>query len=372
MSHVKSIIVNTTVTPGGQFPDTLEVTFDCPLAELIRSSVIDSGNPDSTAISLDASHFSMSGQATNWMDPNLHDFEAGFVDATISENGEGSLLTLSLGDFKDKYFFVESWAVTNSTNEDLSFDSSQIEKVIAPVADDFKTYTTEDGEKFNYHLFTPEDDGKPLPIVVVFHGFADTHNLLAYRTSLAWATKEAQEKRPCYVLSPTVANEVYFMDETRASVFPLVYEKLQEMITDGKVDKDRIYVMGNSFGGMSTIEFSEMYPDVPAGAMALCAALNYSKSAMDNLEKITAIPLRIAAAENDGTIPAENSKNMYQKLSQAGSKDVSIKIYTDDEMNAAGGSSNPDSTFSYHHVEMAAMEGTEFEHYAEWLFSQHK
>lgn len=343
-SIVSSVVVNTTVTLGGQFPDSLSVTLE----------TIPEG-------SISASDFTMEGEATNWMDPKLHGFTAAFSEAVL----EGDQLTLTFGDFKDKYFFVDHWIVTNTAIPELSFSSDKISQVIAPVADEFETFTKEDGEAFDYHLFTPADTLIPQPLVVVFHGFADTHNLLAYRTSLAWAEEAAQAERPCYVLSPTVEDATYFTGEGRDQVFEAVYAKLQQMIRDGKVDPNRIYIMGNSFGGMSTIEFMEKYPDVAAGALALCSAVNYSETAVANLSLLPDVPIWFAHAEHDGTIPSENSKNMYQILTELGHKQMHLTIYSDEEMNAAGASSDPDSTFSYHHVEMAVMEDPA---YAQWLF----
>lgn len=347
-SIVSSVIVNTTVTPGGQFPDNLCVTLN---------SV-----PEGT---IEASDFTMEGWASNWMDPKLHSFTAAFSEAVL----DGSQLTLTFGDFRDKYFFVDHFVVTNTVLPELSFASDKITQIITPTADQFETFLKENGETFDYHLFTPEDTSIPQPLVVVFHGFADTHNLLAYRTSIAWAEETAQKERPCYVLSPTIDDATYFTGEGRDQVFEAVYEKIQTMITEGKVDPSRIYIMGNSFGGMSTIEFMEKYPDIAAGALALCSAVNYSDTAVANLNQLPDLPIWFAHAEHDGTIASDNSKNMYRILTELGHTKMHLTIYTDEEMNAAGGSSDPDSTFSYHHVEMAVMEDPA---YAEWLFAQRK
>jgi len=345
-SIVKEVVVQTTVTPGGQFPNTLEVK----LAEEYQGEV-------------NAADFAMRGKATNWMDPSLHSFEAGFTEAKL----EGEMLTLTFGEFKDKYFFVENWEVVNKNDSKLSFTSDKISRVVAPVADEFVYHSVDDGEEFNYHLFTPEDTSKPQPIVVVFHGYADTHNLLTYRTSVAWAEPEAQKKRPCYVMSPVIGDEEYFMAEDREKVFTAVHDKIQKMIDDGLVDANRVYMMGNSFGGMSTIEYMESYPNTVAGALALCSALNYSEAANDKLDALNDSAIWIAQAEHDGTISSDNSKQLYETLTANGNSKSKLTIYSDEEMNEAGCSPDNNSTFSYHHVEMKVMED---ETYAEWLFSQ--
>jgi len=343
---VSEVKVFTEVTPGGQFPRSLRVVLN-----------------DKYKKEVNASDFEMIGKATNWLDPSLHDFTASFTDASV----DGDVLTLTFGDFKDKYFFVDSWEISNKSDPDLIISSNQISRVVAPVADDFQYFSTNDGEEFNYNLFTPEDTSKPQPIVVVFHGYGDTHNLLVYRTSIAWAEAEAQEKRPCYVLAPVIGDEEYFQYEEREKVFAAVHDKLQKMIDAGQVDKNRVYVMGNSFGGMSSVEYMELYPNTVAGSLALCSALNYSEAAEKNLDKIGNTPIWVAQAENDGTISSENSRLLYDSLEANGNTNSKLTIYTDEEMNKAGCSPDNNSTFSYHHVEMVVMED---EQYAEWLFSQ--
>lgn len=345
--------VYTTVTPGGQYP--YKIT-----AKLDEAAL---GNVKSEEVSAEA--FAFSGKASGWMNAALEEFSAPVEGASL----EGDTLTLTFSEFPKKYFYVDSWMVSNRENAMLNFYSGQVTNVFTPVADDFETFTQEDGEDFTYHLFTPAETEEPQPLVIVFHGFSDTWNLLTYRTSIAWAEPEAQAKRPCYVLSPVIPDEEYFTGDGRAAVFEAVYAKVQSMIEAGQVDPKRVVVMGNSFGGMSTIEFCEKYPDVPAGAMALCSALNYSDTAMTNLEAITEIPLRIYHAENDSTISSSTSKEMYQKLVDAGDTKVEMHIFSDEEMNAVGGSSDSNSTYSYHHVELAIMDE---EPYLEWLYNQVK
>lgn len=343
---VKDVKVYTTVTPGGQFPDRLEI-------ELTKDCIEDVSHSD----------FEMKGKASSWLDSQKHDFTATFSAAKV----EGNKLILTFDGFQDKYFFVDSWVVSNSKNTELSFSSEQVSEVITPVADEFVYHSTKEGEGFDYQLYTPADTSRPLPIVVVFHGYGDTHNLRAYRTSVAWAEPEAQSKRPCYVLSPIIGDDKYFEGKEREKVFESVHQKLQEMIDAGQVDRNRVYMMGNSFGGMSTVEYMEQYPDTIAGALALCSALNYSETAKEKLGVLKDSAIWIAQAENDGTIPSENSKIMYEELIKTGNNKVKMTIYSDDEMNRVGASPDNDSTFSYHHVEMAVMED---ENYAQWLFNQ--
>ena len=123
--------------------------------------------------------------------------------------------------------------------------------------------------------------------------------------------------------------------------------------------------MGNSFGGMSSIEMAEQYPDRIAAVMALCPALNYSRTAMAALAKMKEVPLFIAQAENDETIPVSVGRQVAEELGKAGGN-VTLKVFTDAEMEAAGAVHGQEQNYSFHHVELALLEN---EDYAEWLFS---
>ena len=61
-------------------------------------------------------------------------------------------------------------------------------------------------------------------------------------------------------------------------------------------------------------------------------------------------------------------KQAADALKQAGG-DVTLKIFTDEEMEAAGAVHGQEQTYSFHHVELARPENGEWE---EWLFSRKK
>ena len=123
--------------------------------------------------------------------------------------------------------------------------------------------------------------------------------------------------------------------------------------------------MGNSFGGMSAIEMAQQHPNRIAAVLALCPALNYSPTARRFFDRMVGIPLYIAQAERDETIPVSVSREAAKAFMEAGG-DMTLKIYSDKEMEAAGAVHGSEQTYSFHHVELALLENDE---YAQWLFS---
>ena len=298
-ARVENVVINTRVRTTGQYPEEIIVT----LSEGVNAE----------DLSLTGADFHMSGNAGMWGSKETRPFACDFERAEVKDNS----ITLIPKDFPEKFFYVTDFKVDCEKNEALSFTEADVSRITTQVADDFQTFTKEEGAPFTYHLFTPEST-ELMPVVVVFHGFGDTSNLLTYRTAVEWA------------------------------------------------DPERIYVMGNSFGGMSSIEFAEQYPDFTAGILALCPALTYSPGAVADLEKMKDTPIWFAHAEHDNTIPVTASREAVDKLKELGAKEVHFTEYTDEEMEAAGGDNAPDATYSFHHVELAVMED---DAYMEWLFS---
>ncbi|NLI60109.1 MAG: hypothetical protein GX375_01605 [Clostridiales bacterium] len=134
-----------------------------------------------------------------------------------------------------------------------------------PVLDKFK-YDNYNGMDYSY--FLNEDADEPLPLVVFFHGGGQGNDIYTpIRFSNGgpiWAYPENQAKYPCHVLAPRSAGYSMSMENVKAVI--------DQMIDDGKVDPNRVYITGFSMGGGNTWNFLRTYPDFPAAAIPLCPA----------------------------------------------------------------------------------------------------
>ncbi len=308
----RSITAETQVTKWGQMP--------------VRFTVRGQQLPEG----IGPEGFTIAGEAAGWGTQTTHPFACG-VKEVIPEADGWSLVPEQ---FPDKYFYVRSFTVACEAAPELGFTMADIGETTAGAADLFTLREAENG-RIKAWVYRPETE-VPLPVVVVFHGYGDTANLLTYRTAVDWAEPEHQAARPCIVIAPTI--------------------------------EDGLYVSDNSFGGMSSIEMAEQYPDRVAAVMALCPALNYSRTGMGALAKMKDIPLFIAQAERDETIPVSVGRQAAEELEKAGGN-VTLKVFTDAEMEAAGAVHGQEQTYSFHHAELALLEN---EDYAEWLFSWRK
>ena len=338
----RTITAYTEVEKWGQMPQYFEISHQT-LPEEVK--------PDD---------FIIEGEAAGWNTETRHPFSVAVKSVEVTGDG----WRLYPDRFPDKYFYVRNMTVTCAKHPDLSFTLEDITETVTPVADDFIWIENKE-KRLSAHLFKPEADTL-LPLVIVFHGYGDTENLLTYRTAVHWAEPDQQAAHPCVVLAPVIESALYFSDPARTKICRAVMEYVDEMAAEGIVDPNRIYLTGNSFGGMTSLEMAEEYPDRIAAVLALCPALNYSKTGMARLPELTDTPIWIAQAENDETISSTVGKKAAQVLQEAGNEHVQLKIYSDEEMEAHGATHGSEQTYSFHHVELAVLED---ESYSEWLFS---
>ena len=220
-----------------------------------------------------------------------------------------------------------------------------------------------DGDiSFDYHLFTPEN-WQNMPIVIVFHGFGEGENIDNTKLYSTLTGTDYQSAHPCYVLEPSVENNVYLAQSNRESLYKSVKEITESLIKSKQVDPDRVYVIGNSFGGLATVEFLEYYPEFVAAAIPMCPALTYSKDSTMNLSKIKDIPIWFAHATNDNVIPVDVSRSAVFTLKSAGAENVDLTEFTDQEMLSAG------TLVGYHQSDFVVASDSSF---ATWLFSQRR
>ena len=338
----RNITAETQVTKWGQMP--------------IRFAIHGQHLP----VDVEAEDFIIVGEAGSWNAQAVHSFTCSIKEVQSEENG----WSLIPEQFPDKYFYVRNFTISCEKAPELNFEMADISETLTETADLFTLQEVDNG-MVKAWVYRPETD-KPLPVVVVFHGYGDTSNLLTYRTAVDWAEPEHQAVRPCTVIAPTIDDALYFSDNARSKIFTRVLEWIDEMIAEGTADPDRIYCMGNSFGGMSSIEMAEQHPDRIAAVLALCPALNYSRTGLGALPQMVGIPLYIAQAENDETIPVSVGKQAAELFEKAGGN-VKLKVFTDKEMETAGAVHGQEQTYSFHHVELALLEN---EDYADWLYSQ--
>jgi len=181
------------------------------------------------------------------------------------------------------------------------------------------------GRHMPYRLFVPEGAAPdhPLPLVVWLHGASGvgTDNRAQITEggnefgSRLWVKPEIQAKYPAFVLAPqSPPSEVWgSVGSAKVTTFgQLVIDLIDSLAREFPIDRDRVYLLGQSRGGIGVWDLIAKRPDVFAAAVPLCAQGD---------------PKRIGAARGvkvwvfhgaKDTMPVTNAREMVAALTAAG------------------------------------------------------
>lgn len=149
------------------------------------------------------------------------------------------------------------------------------------------------GDTLKYQILYPQKmkDGKTYPLVLFLHGSGergdDNEKQLTHGSELFLEEKN-RSKYPAIVLFPQCPKGIMWTHRMKEKTkggdwvfnFPLenqptkpaflVNQLVESLLLSGKVDKQRVYVMGLSMGGIGTLEFLARWPQKYAAANVIC------------------------------------------------------------------------------------------------------
>ncbi|MEO2254073.1 PHB depolymerase family esterase [Escherichia coli] len=177
----------------------------------------------------------------------------------------------------------------------------------------------ESGKTLKYNFFIPEEQDKPLPLVLFMHDAGATSaqvttTLFQGLGAVIWAEPREQQKRPCYVLAPQY-DEIIADDDWRTSpLLDTTINLVQHLIKKHKIDPERIYVTGQSGGCMLAIAMNIKYPDFFTASYLVAG-----KWDAEQVAPIAKNKLWFMASEDDeGVFPSFNT--ITERLEQSGGK----------------------------------------------------
>ena len=213
------------------------------------------------------------------------------------------------------------------------------------------------GQSMPYRLFVPQgyDKTKKYPLVIWLHGAGsageDNIGQISLDNKLGthfWTRKENQDKHPAFVLAPQSTGGWDSNAGTNLSdELKLVLDILDVVRKDYTIDPDRMYVAGQSNGGVGAWGLITKRPGLFAAAIPLCGAGNPGIASRAAKTAVWAFH-----GEKDDVIPSEHSRNMIAAMKKAGG----TPRYT--EYKGIG-----------HEIWETVFKEPSLE---EWLFAQHK
>ena len=245
-----------------------------------------------------------------------------------------------------------------------------------------------------YRLYSPKAKG-PRPLVLFLHGGGEcgSDNLLQMVGTIG-AIKIAADYPDVYVMAPQAPGGM--IDFSKGQVpnmnapFALTDQKgergwhrkylaavcdlIREMIDDGKVNPDRIYVTGMSMGGAGTLRMLSVGSGLFAAAAPICPSM--TPETFGILSSLTETKIWVSCAYVDHTIYRHKYiVDGILALRDAGNPDAHLTIYSPEELAAYGIATDPDmplqAKFGANHACWILTYHNEH-HIMDWLMSQSK
>ena len=202
-----------------------------------------------------------------------------------------------------------------------------------------KEFAASDGHVLPYSLFVPAkiEDGAKLPLVLCLHGIQGA-TVAADKLAL----DDSQAKHPCIVVAPrcdpATSGWVKFSmagfrtgsQAERRSLAEEIFELLDHLEMTLPVDPDRVYVTGQSMGGIGTWGLLAARHERFAAAAPVCGIWP-----SEDAPKMVTVPIWAFHGALDGRVPVRGSRDMVAALKAAGG-DPKYTEYPDVNHNSWG------------------------------------
>ena len=181
-----------------------------------------------------------------------------------------------------------------------------------------------------YRMLSPSEieSDKKYPLVLFLHGSGergdDNEKQLSHGASV-FSNPVNSDKYPAFVVFPQ-CKEKYWTDKIDERFFmpgspvppesrteKTLMELIENLIENNPIDRDRIYIVGISMGGIATYDLVCRYPDIFTAAVPICGAVN-----PERLLEAKNVGFMIFHGEEDEEVPSYCSREAYKALNSIG------------------------------------------------------
>ena len=187
-----------------------------------------------------------------------------------------------------------------------------------------KVYLSKNKERLPYRLFIPTgySPEQKYPLVLWLHGGegrgSDNLQQIVHtnqKGTHVWIAPEIQLKFPAFVLAPQCPISENWSDpdlNQPSRALELALQILGVIQKEFSIDPDRVYVVGQSMGGLGVYSLLQLYPEKWAAAIILTAYDNFT-----NASAISRVPLWVFQGDQDPTVPVTMVRDMMRQLKKA-------------------------------------------------------
>ena len=184
-----------------------------------------------------------------------------------------------------------------------------------------EVYMNKKGDRLPYRLFVPlgYSSAKTYPLVLWLHDGegrgSDNVKQIArgnQKGTHVWISDDVQGKFPAFVLAPQCPVGENWSDpelNQPSKALQLALEILASVEKQFAIDADRLYVVGQSMGGLGVWSLLQTHPEKWAGAVVLAAYDNFTAPLA-----ISRIPLWVFQGDADRTVPVDLIRQMMKQL----------------------------------------------------------
>ncbi|WP_335964481.1 prolyl oligopeptidase family serine peptidase [Galbibacter sp. PAP.153] len=188
-----------------------------------------------------------------------------------------------------------------------------------------------DGDTLRYRIMLPENfsDNKAYPLVFFLHGAGergnDNESQLMHGSDL-FASKENRKNYPAIIIFPQCSKDSYWSnasvdrsdngvklkfhtDKAPTKAMSLAMDLLREYVSKPYVNKQQVYVVGLSMGGMGTFEILSRMPDTFAAAIPICGG-----GSTELVKKYVNTPIWVFHGAQDNVVNPNHSLEMVKAL----------------------------------------------------------
>jgi predicted peptidase len=207
-------------------------------------------------------------------------------------------------------FLVQGITATELTKDDVDFRKG--------------VHVDKAGARLPYRLFVPlgYDANRKYPLLLWLHGVdgrgSDNIKQLSHENQLGthfWIASQVQIKFPLFVLVPQCPSgeswaEPEFNQPSKWLL--LTMEVLAKVQKEFSIDPDRVYVGGQSMGGLGVWSLLQTYTGKWAGAIVMSAYDTFT-----DVPAIAQVPLWVFQGDTDQSVPVDMVRNMMRQLKKA-------------------------------------------------------
>jgi len=207
-------------------------------------------------------------------------------------------------------FVTQCFAATELTKDDIDFRK--------------EVYVSKTTDRLPYRLFAPLgfDRTRKYPLVFWLHGTdgrgSDNVKQLTQQNQLGahfWIASDVQNKFPAFVFAPQCPSGQSWADpefNQPSKWLLLAMEALAKVEKEFPIDPDRVYIVGQSMGGLGIWSLLQNYRGKWAGAIIMSAYDTFT-----DVPAIAEVPLWVFQGDADSSVPVTQVRSMMAQLKKA-------------------------------------------------------